>query len=72
MPFAATWMDLEIVILSELSHTEKEKSYDITYRCYLKNDTNKDISTEKYYHRFIKKTCGSPTGKVCGLDTLPY
>ena len=25
MPFAATWMDYEIVILSEVSHTEKEK-----------------------------------------------
>ena len=25
MPVAATWMDLEIVILSEVSHTEKEK-----------------------------------------------
>ena len=25
MPSAATWMDLEIVILSEVSHTEKEK-----------------------------------------------
>ena len=25
MPFAATWMDLEIVTLSEVSHTEKEK-----------------------------------------------
>ena len=29
MPFAATWMDLEIVILSEVSQTEKDK-YDIT------------------------------------------
>ena len=25
MPSAATWMDLEIVILSEIRHTEKEK-----------------------------------------------
>ena len=25
MPFAATWMDLEIIILSELSQTEKDK-----------------------------------------------
>ena len=25
MPFAATWMDLEIIILSEVSHKEKDK-----------------------------------------------
>ena len=36
MPFAATWMDLESVILSEGSRTEKEKSYDISYMWDLK------------------------------------
>ena len=30
-PFAATWMDLEITILSEVSQTEKNKYYDIIY-----------------------------------------
>ena len=29
MPFAATWMDLEIVILSEVSQTEKDKYHTI-------------------------------------------
>ena len=32
IPFAATWMDLEIVILSEVSQTEKEK-YHISLIC---------------------------------------
>ena len=25
MPFAATWMDLEFIIISEVSHKEKDK-----------------------------------------------
>ena len=32
MPFAATWMDLEIVILSEVSHKGKDK-YHISLIC---------------------------------------
>ena len=27
MPFAITWIDLEIIILSEVSQTEKDKYY---------------------------------------------
>ena len=30
MPFAATWMDLDIVILSEVSQTEKDKYHMIS------------------------------------------
>ena len=31
MPFAATWMDLEIIIPSEVSQKEKDKYHNITY-----------------------------------------
>ena len=34
MPFAATWMDLEIIMLSEVSQTEKDK-YHISLVCEL-------------------------------------
>ena len=27
MPFAATWIDLEIIILNEVSQTEKDQYY---------------------------------------------
>ena len=33
MPFAATWMDLEIIILSEVSQTEKDKYHMISLIC---------------------------------------
>ena len=48
MPFAATWMDLEIIILSEVSQTEKDKYHKISLICGLlffknENDTNQLI-----------------------------
>ena len=33
MPFAATWMELEIVILSEVNPTEKDKYHMISLTC---------------------------------------
>ena len=43
MPFAATWMQLEIIILSEVSEKEKEIPDDITYMRNLKYGTNEPI-----------------------------
>ena len=41
MPFAATWMDLEVIILSEINQTKKDKYHMISLICgTLKNDTN--------------------------------
>ena len=40
LPFAAMWMDLEIITLSKVkSERERQISYDITYMWNLKNDT---------------------------------
>ena len=33
MPFAATWMDLEIIILSEVNQTESNKYHMISLIC---------------------------------------
>ena len=44
MPFAATWIDLEIIILTEASQREKDKHHMILLTCrILKNDTNELI-----------------------------
>ena len=47
MPFAATWMQLEIIILSEVSQKQKDK-YDIIYMWNLEYGTNECIyNTER-------------------------
>ena len=33
MPFAATWMHLEIIILSAVGQTEKDKYHMISFKC---------------------------------------
>ena len=42
MPFAATWRNLEVILLSK-SDRERQILYDITYVWNGKNDTNKLI-----------------------------
>ena len=48
MPFAATWMELEIIILSK-SERERQIPYDITHMWNLKNDTNEPIKKKRTY-----------------------
>ena len=44
LPFAATWMDLDNILLSEISHTAKDKYYMISLiNNHLKNNTNESI-----------------------------
>ena len=65
MPFAATWMDLEIVILSEVSYTEKDKYHDIAYMWNLEKmmiQTNL-YTKQKQTHRHRKQTYSYQRGK---------
>ena len=67
MPFAATWMNLEIIILSEVSQTEKDK-YHISLTCgILKDDTNELIY--KTDSQTLKTNLWLPKGKR-GEDKL--
>ena len=44
MSFAATWMNMEIITSSEVSHIEKDKYHMISLICGIyKNDTNELI-----------------------------
>ena len=43
MPFAATWMELETLILSEMSQKDRQIPYDITYNWNLISSTNEHL-----------------------------
>ena len=58
MPFAGTWINLEIVILSKVSQMEKEKYSDIPYMWNLKrNDTN-ELTYKTETHSLRERTYG--------------
>ena len=63
MPFAATWMDLEIIILSEVIQTEKDK-YNIAYMQNIKKMIQMNLSTKlKQTHGHRKQSYGYQRGK---------
>ena len=59
MPFAATWMDLEGIMLSEISQTEKDK-YCMTHLYVESKNYNKlmNITKKKQTHRYREQTSG--------------
>ena len=64
MPFAATWMDLEIIILSEVkSERERQIPYDIPYMWNLKQDTNELFYKTETDSQTQKANLWLPKGK---------
>ena len=65
MPFAATWMDLEIIIRSEVSQTEKDKYHMILLICrILKKMIQMNLFTkQKQTHRLKRMNLWLPAGK---------
>ena len=64
MPFAATWMDLEMIILSEVSQTEKDKYHMISLiRGILKKIQMNLFAEQKQTHRYRKQIYGYQRGK---------
>ena len=43
LPFAATWVDLENIMLNEVSQTERQILYVIIYMWNLKNNTSESV-----------------------------
>ena len=69
MPFAATCLDLEIIILSEVkSDREKQISYDMSYIWNLKNDTNELIYKVEIDSQTQKTNFRLPKGKGEGEE----
>ena len=62
MPFAATWMQLEMIILSEVSQKEKDKYHMISFKWNLKCGTNESINRTKMDPQTQKTDCGHQGG----------
>ena len=82
MPFAATWMNLEMTILSEVSQKQKQRYHMTSLICGFYNTTLNDILYVILYafykmnlpvkqnHRRREHTCGCQGGEGCGRDAL--
>ena len=65
MPFAATWMGLEVIILSEVSQKEKNKYHMISlmWNLIFLNDINELIYKTETHSQILKTNLWLPKGK---------
>ena len=63
MPFATPWMDLEGIILNEITETVTDKYHDTIYMWDLSYNTNELTYKTESVHRHRKQTYGYQRGK---------
>ena len=67
LPSAATWMDLEIIMPTEVTQKEKDKHHMLSLICgILKNGTNEFIYGTEMDSQTSKTDCGYQRGKAGG------
>ena len=62
MPFAATWMQLEIIMLSEVSQKEKDKYRMVSLICGIQNTTQMNLSMKQKQNQGHREQTGSCRG----------
>ena len=71
MPFTATRMQPEILILSEVSQKKKDKYYMLSLICGIKNMVQMNLSTkQEQIHKHREQTCGCQGGGGREWDRL--
>ena len=69
MPFIATWMDLELILLSVVRQRKTNIRWDYYYVVFNKNDT-KEFTKQKQTQRFQNQTYGYQRGNAGRRDGL--
>ena len=70
-PFAVTWMDLEIIILSEVNQKEKGRYHMTSFTCGIENMTPTNLSMQqKQTHRPKNRPVVAKRGEEVGGDGL--
>ena len=71
MPFAATWVDLEILILSEVSQKEKDRYHEISLICWIENMAqNRNRPAEMEIRLVVAKGWGEGVGWTGSLQLI--